>query len=122
MARLCHIASIVVNILVLMCILAEEEHYSDNYDNIDYHTILNNKTARDSYYDCFMEIAPCQTPVQKALTSMFSEAYHTKCKKCTEKQKEIFSSVIDWYMKNDPDKWQLVVAKSIEDMKKKVTH
>ena len=52
---------------------------------------------------------------------MFSEAYHTKCKKCTEKQKEIFSSVINWYKKNDPDKWQLIFAKSVEDMKKKAT-
>ena len=52
---------------------------------------------------------------------MFSEAYHTKCKKCTEKQKKIFSSGINWYKKNDPDKWQLIVAKSVEDMKKKAT-
>lgn len=70
MARLSNIALIVaVNVLVLMCILAEEERYTDKYDNVDYRTALNNKTVRDSYYDCFMEIAPCQTPTQIALTS-----------------------------------------------------
>ncbi|XP_012063051.1 PREDICTED: ejaculatory bulb-specific protein 3-like [Atta cephalotes] len=122
MARLYHIASIIiVNIFVLMCILAEEEHYTDKYDNLDYHTLLNNKTMRDSYYNCFMEIAPCQTPVQKTLTSIFSEAYQTKCKKCTEKQKEMFAAVIDWYMKNEPQKWQLIIVKVIENMKKKAT-
>ena len=52
-----------------MCILAEEEHYTDKYDNLNYRALLNNKTVRNSYYDCFMEIAPCQTPVQKTLTS-----------------------------------------------------
>ncbi|XP_018313543.1 ejaculatory bulb-specific protein 3 [Mycetomoellerius zeteki] len=120
MARLSNIALIVaVNVLVLMCILAEEERYTDKYDNVDYRTALNNKTVRDSYYDCFMEIAPCQTPTQIALTSIFSEAHQTKCKKCTEKQKEIFSAVSDWYIKNNPDKWQLIVAKTVEDMKKK---
>jgi len=50
---------------------------------------------------------------------VFSEAYQTKCKKCTEKQKEIFNVVVDWYEKNDPERWQLIVAKTIEDMKKK---
>ncbi|KYM98241.1 PREDICTED: ejaculatory bulb-specific protein 3-like [Cyphomyrmex costatus] len=122
MARLSHIALVItVNVLVLMCILAEEERYTDKYDDVDYHAALKNKTLRDEYYNCFMEIAPCQSPRQTALTGMFSEAYQTKCKKCTEKQKEMFSTIIDWYKKNEPDKWQLVVAKTVEDMKKKAT-
>ncbi|KYM98239.1 PREDICTED: ejaculatory bulb-specific protein 3-like [Cyphomyrmex costatus] len=120
MARLSYIAlNVAVNVLILMYVLAEEERYSDQFDNIDYRAALNNDTVRESYYNCFMEIAPCQSPRHKALTGIFSEAYQTKCKKCTEKQKEMFAEVAEWYMKNYPEKWQLIVAKTLEDMKKK---
>ncbi|EGI69189.1 PREDICTED: ejaculatory bulb-specific protein 3-like [Acromyrmex echinatior] len=82
--------------------------------------ILRNDTERIEYLNCYMNTGPC-TPIQKTFTDMFSEAYHTQCKKCTEKQKKMLSSVVNWYKKNDPDMWQLIVAKSVEDMKKKTT-
>ena len=44
----------------MMYVLAEEERYSDQYDNINYRAALNNDTMRKSYYNYFMEIAPCQ--------------------------------------------------------------
>lgn len=50
---------------------------------------------------------------------MFSEAFQTKCKKCTERQKEILDTLVDWYTQNKPDKWQMIIEKSLEDMKKK---
>jgi len=53
------------------------------------------------------------------ILGIFSEAYHTKCKRCTEKQKEMFKKVAEWYTKNEPEKWQLILAKITEDMKKK---
>ncbi|XP_018400209.1 PREDICTED: ejaculatory bulb-specific protein 3-like [Cyphomyrmex costatus] len=122
MARLSHIALVItVNVLLLMCILAEEERYNDKYDNSNYLATLNNKTLREAYYNCFMKIAPCQTHQQTVITGMFSEAYQTNCKKCTEKQKEKIAAVQDWFQKNEPDKWQLIVAKTAEDMKKKAT-
>lgn len=52
------------------------------------------------------------------IPGLFSEAYQTNCKKCTEKQKGNVKMIIDWYTKNQPDKWKLIVAKIEEDMKK----
>lgn len=51
------------------------------------------------------------------ILGIFGEAYLTNCKKCTEKQKEIVRMVSEWYMKNEPDKWELMYAK-LEDIKK----
>ncbi|KAG5319920.1 PEB3 protein, partial [Acromyrmex heyeri] len=118
MSQLSRIA-LIIAMNVLLYVHAEEHYTDDNAFDID--SFLRNDSLRIEYYKCYMNTGPCNTPEQKELTGMFSEAYHTKCKKCTEKQKEIFSLVINWYKKNDPDKWQLILAKSIEDMKKKVT-
>lgn len=118
MARLNRIA-LIIAISVLMCVLAEEM-YSTQYDNVDIQAMLQNDELRDKYNKCFMEIIPCETPEQKYLTDMFSEAYQTKCKKCTEKQKEMLKAVVEWYQKNDPAKWKSIVAKIEENMKKKV--
>lgn len=50
---------------------------------------------------------------------IFGEAVITKCKKCTEKQKQNLDITVDWYTKNQPDKWNALVEKNIEDLKKK---
>jgi len=50
---------------------------------------------------------------------IFSEALQTKCKKCTQKQKDKLDLIVDWYTKNKPEQWKVLVAKSIEDLKKK---
>jgi len=47
------------------------------------------------------------------------EAVHTKCKKCTQKQKDNLDLLLDWYTKNKPEQLNNLVAKSIEDLKKK---
>lgn len=52
-------------------------------------------------------------------SEIFGEAVVTKCKKCTEKQKENMDIIVDWFTKNKPEDWQAIVAKSIEDMKQK---
>jgi len=52
------------------------------------------------------------------ILGLIGEAHRTKCKRCTEKQKEIFKKVADWYKKNEPGKWELVLAKMAEDAKK----
>jgi len=58
MARLSYIVTIVS--IALMCILAEEL-YSDQYDDIDVESILQNDKLRNQYYNCFMETSPCIT-------------------------------------------------------------
>jgi len=48
-----------------------------------------------------------------------SEIIQTNCKKCTEKQKEMFTAAKNWFTQNKPEQWEALVAKSVEDMKKK---
>ncbi|KMQ86242.1 odorant-binding protein a10 [Lasius niger] len=117
MARL--ICTIAIISIALMCVLAEEEKYDDKYDNVDPVAILANDKLRQQYYNCFMAIGPCVTADQKFFNELISEAFQTQCKKCTEKQKYMLDTISDWYTKNQPEKWNRFIAKSIEDMKKK---
>jgi len=57
--------------------------------------------------------------IKPIFSEIVSEAFQTKCKLCTEKQKYMLDEISDWYTKNDPEKWNAFVAKSLEDMKKK---
>jgi len=50
---------------------------------------------------------------------IFTDAFLTNCKRCTEKQKEILKNVSEWYIINAPEKWGSIIAKIIEDAKKK---
>jgi len=53
------------------------------------------------------------------LSGIFGESLLNNCKKCTEKQKAIMDTAFDWYSKNKPEEWQEVVAKTLEDLRKK---
>ncbi|KYM98240.1 PREDICTED: ejaculatory bulb-specific protein 3-like [Cyphomyrmex costatus] len=117
MARLRCIA-LVIAMNVLMCVLAEEL-YPNRYDYVDIQSILQNKDIREEYYNCFMELAPCTTPEQKGITEMFSEAFQTKCRRCTKKQIENMDMVTNWFVTHEPERWELIVAKTVENMKKK---
>lgn len=55
----------------LMCVLAKEEMYSDQYDDIDVEEVLKSQALRDMYFYCFMEKIPCETPQQKYLTGIY---------------------------------------------------
>lgn len=39
------------------------------------------------------------------MPDIFDEAVVTRCRKCTDKQKESFTVIAEWYTKNQPDKW-----------------
>ncbi|XP_070169008.1 ejaculatory bulb-specific protein 3-like [Polyergus mexicanus] len=104
--------------IALLCVFAEEL-YSDKYDYIDMKEILKNHKLRVQYYQCVMETGPCLTEDAKFIKEISSEAFQTKCKKCTEKQKKMLDIIVDWYTQNEPELWQKFVKKSLEDMKKK---
>ncbi|KYN42160.1 Ejaculatory bulb-specific protein 3 [Trachymyrmex septentrionalis] len=108
MARLNYIVTIIV--ITLICVLAQEL-YSDRYDKVDAENILQNNRLRDQYYNCFMGNAPCTTADAKFFKEIIIEAFRSKCKKCTEKQKEMMNLVQDWYKKNKPEQWKAFVAK-----------
>ncbi|KAG5344598.1 PEB3 protein, partial [Acromyrmex charruanus] len=115
MARLSYIMLIGI---ALMCVLAEEL-YSNQFDNIDASSILQNDKLREEYYNCYMEKSPCPTEDAKFFQGVMSEVIQTNCKKCTEKQKEMFTETKNWFTQNKPEQWEALVAKSAEDMKKK---
>ncbi|CAL1680393.1 unnamed protein product [Lasius platythorax] len=116
MARLSYIVAIIS--IALTCVLAEE-FYSNRYDDVDVSGIFNNPKLREQYYKCFMDLAPCKTADAKFFKGIFGEALQTECKKCTEKQKQTLDYVIDWYTKNNPAELQALIAKSLEDLRKK---
>lgn len=49
----------------------------------------------------------------------FPEAILTNCQKCTPKQSVSFDKITDWYTKNEPKKYDAVVAKALERLSKK---
>ncbi|XP_011160226.1 ejaculatory bulb-specific protein 3 [Solenopsis invicta] len=117
MARLSCIVTIIG--ITLMCVIAQEDLYTDKFDNVDVPGIIANDKLRNEYYGCFMGSSPCITADAKFLKEVFSDALNNNCKRCTEKQKEHMDYIVDWYTKNKPDEWQAIVVKSIEDLKKK---
>ncbi|XP_018338159.1 PREDICTED: ejaculatory bulb-specific protein 3-like [Trachymyrmex septentrionalis] len=104
--------------IALVCVLAEE-FYSDQYDNVDISRILQNDKLREEYYNCYMETGPCPTEDAKYFQEVQSEVMQTNCKKCNERQKEMYAETTKWYTQNQPEKWEALMAKSVEDMKKK---
>ncbi|KAJ8670411.1 hypothetical protein QAD02_001670 [Eretmocerus hayati] len=101
--------------------LSEEKVYSDKYDNINVDDILKNERKRENYYNCFIGKAPCITPDARFFKERFPEAMVTKCVKCTQKQSQNFEKIIDYYIKNEPAKWEAVLVKAISDYRKKNT-
>ncbi|XP_012533235.1 ejaculatory bulb-specific protein 3 [Monomorium pharaonis] len=116
MARLSYIVTIIS--IALMCVVAEEL-YTDKYDDLDVVNILQNDKLRGQYHGCFMETSPCVTADAKFLKDIFFDALQTKCRRCTEKQKEQMNLIVEWYTKNKPEEWEGIVARSIELLKKK---
>lgn len=60
--------------LLLVSILActyAEELYSDKYDHVKIKEILETDELRNSYYDCFMDTAPCATEALQFFRSEF---------------------------------------------------
>ncbi|XP_076168147.1 chemosensory protein 1 [Ptiloglossa arizonensis] len=108
------------SVLLLLSLLAwtyAEEFYSDKYDDIDIVTLLENDRMREQYYNCFMNTGPCVTADAKFFKENLPEAVTTNCKKCTEKQKENFNTIADWFNKNQPEKWTAFVEYMLKSMK-----
>lgn len=53
------------------------------------------------------------------LSGVIGEAIRTQCSKCTEKQKNLFDILVDWYTKNKPEEWETFVKKTIENIQNK---
>lgn len=63
MAKLISIVTIIA--IASVCVFADEERYSDQYDHINPTDILSNDKLRDQYLKCYMGTGPCVTPDAK---------------------------------------------------------
>ncbi|XP_054016456.1 ejaculatory bulb-specific protein 3-like [Hylaeus anthracinus] len=106
---------VLLTLTFLACSYAEEL-YPDKYDDIDINNLLNNDRLREQYYNCFVDKGPCITSGATFFKEHLPEAVATKCKKCTEKQKENFNRIAEWYAENQPDKWNNFVEVMMKKM------
>ncbi|EFN88701.1 ejaculatory bulb-specific protein 3 [Harpegnathos saltator] len=104
--------------LAVLAAVVAEELYSDMFDHINPDDILPNDELRNQYYNCIMDTGPCVTDDQKYMKEHAAEAFATKCRKCTEVQKQNLEKVIGWYTENRPDEWTALMQKLMEDAKK----
>ncbi|EZA50441.1 ObirCsp11 [Ooceraea biroi] len=110
MVKLIQIALVVA--IMLACIFAKPiELYSDKYDYIDIWTVLKNNRLRQQYYQCFTGDGPCTTAPARHFKDYLPHAFATQCKRCTEKQKEMFAAIVAWYVTHSPKEWQHLVKK-----------
>ncbi|XP_011502593.1 PREDICTED: ejaculatory bulb-specific protein 3-like [Ceratosolen solmsi marchali] len=107
-----------VALCTLVAIVVAEELYTDKYDYIDIDAVLSNPRIRNQYYNCYQDLGPCLTPDAKFFKEKFPEAIVTKCRKCTAKQKEIFEKIVLFYTEKEPEKWNKVLLKAIQESKK----
>lgn len=42
----------------------------------------------------------------------------TKCRRCTDKQKDMMEKIVVWYTENRPEEWSALVIHLIEEAKK----
>ncbi|KYN04073.1 PREDICTED: ejaculatory bulb-specific protein 3-like [Cyphomyrmex costatus] len=118
MARLSLTVTIIA--IALVCVFAaEKELYSDRYDDINIEDILANEKLRTQYYNCLAGIARCKTADAKFFSDVIGEALQTQCRKCTEKQKNLLDTLVDWYTKNKPEDWETFIRRTIERAQKK---
>nr|ALN66864.1 chemosensory protein [Phenacoccus solenopsis] len=103
-------------VLLALCALAvsvayaEEEKFTDKYDNVDLDEVLKNERLFNSYYKCLMDQGKC-TPEGAELKKYLPEAIKTECAPCTEKQKEGAKKVIKHLTKNKPTEWKNLMDK-----------
>ncbi|XP_033228260.1 ejaculatory bulb-specific protein 3-like [Belonocnema kinseyi] len=88
--------------------------YSNRYDFINVDEILSNERIRNQYSKCYSGTGPCLTPDAKFFKDVFPEAIGTRCKRCTEKQKQIFEKIVVYYIENDPEQWKQILTRSIQ--------
>ncbi|XP_069685971.1 uncharacterized protein [Periplaneta americana] len=89
---------------------ADDDKYTDKYDNVNLDEILNNDRLLPVYFKCLVDKGKC-TKDAAELKEHIGDALEHDCEKCTEKQKEGADKVIKFLYKNKPEMWKELVAK-----------
>ncbi|XP_034835690.1 allergen Tha p 1-like [Maniola hyperantus] len=113
-----------MQLVTVLCILvvaglasAGEDTYTDRFDNVDVHEILNNKRLLITYLTCILEEKAKCTTEGRELKSNIKEALETYCKKCTKVQFNWTRLVIAHLINHEPAYWDKLVAKYDPDHK-----
>ncbi|XP_063626802.1 ejaculatory bulb-specific protein 3-like isoform X3 [Cydia splendana] len=97
--------------LGLVCLaIAEENKYTDRYDNVNIDEILANKRLLVPYVKCLLGEGRC-TPEGKTLKNTIKDAMTTSCEKCTEQQRKGARKVVKHLKENEPEYWTQMKAK-----------
>nr|ABM55550.1 hypothetical protein [Maconellicoccus hirsutus] len=99
-----------VCVVAIGCAYADEEKFTDKYDNVDLDEILKNDRLFNSYYKCLMDQGKC-TAEGADLKKYLPEAIKTECAPCTEKQKEGAKKVVKFLTENKKDQWKNLMDK-----------
>ncbi|CAH0713322.1 unnamed protein product, partial [Brenthis ino] len=102
-------------IVWLCCLLASVlavpvQKYTDKYDSIDMHEIVENPKLLHGYSDCLLDKGPC-TPEGKDAKANLRDGLETGCGKCTEIQKDKVTIFIEHVIKNERGIWKELTDK-----------
>ncbi|XP_026763147.1 allergen Tha p 1 [Galleria mellonella] len=95
---------------------AQNEQYTDKFDNVNLDEILSNKRLLVPYIKCALDQGKC-TADGKELKSHIKEALENYCAKCTEAQKDGTRRVIGHLINNEPQYWEELTNKYDKDRK-----
>ncbi|XP_046970219.1 allergen Tha p 1-like [Vanessa cardui] len=99
----------VVTCCLVVAALAEDK-YTDKYDNINIQEILENKRLLTAYVNCMLDKGKC-SPEGKELKDHIQDALETGCEKCTEKQKDGATTIIERLISHEKEFWDELCAK-----------
>ncbi|XP_065083470.1 ejaculatory bulb-specific protein 3-like [Ochlerotatus camptorhynchus] len=102
--------SFIVIALALVVAVAAQNKYTSKYDGIDIDEILKSDRLFSSYYKCLLDQGRC-TPDANELKRILPEALQTNCAKCSAKQREGSTRVINYLIENRSEQWKSLQAK-----------
>lgn len=91
-------------------VVADDDHYTTKYDNIDIDAILANERLTTNYVNCLLDKGKCNED-GKTLKEVIPDALITGCSKCNDHQKESVRKVIHHLIKNRKADWDTLLKK-----------
>lgn len=101
---------VVVLLALAAYVLADGDHYTTKYDNVDIDAILANSRLTTNYVNCLLDKGKCSED-GKTLKEVIPDALVTECRKCNEKQKTSVRKVAHHLIKNRKSDWDALIAK-----------
>ncbi|XP_058821020.1 ejaculatory bulb-specific protein 3-like [Topomyia yanbarensis] len=89
---------------------AQEDRYTNRFDNIDLDEILKSDRLFKNYFQCLTDMGRC-TPEGKELKRVLPEALAQSCAKCSQKQREAGDRAFKYLSENRPEEWKILRAR-----------